>query len=677
MNAENCTERINDQEFTWFLAALSDEITFTYMTACTPAIRYAGFKHTGQLAGCTESGVIFGVKESDHTHLIDRQVIIDRAVSVKSYLWNHNFDPVYEKLHDADWDAVQAFLDSCASSTDLAHFYERIGLSNECNSIESLWLFSLRFQHRSKLFVWILAQLSSLRVPWAQQVTELNLAYQRLSHLPTNFAKLTQLTRLRLAHNQFEHLPQELTPLNNLTHLDVSTNQLVTLDETISNLESLTDLNLRDNTIEQLTTDLRFPMSLRQVDCGNNHLTSIPSGLCVLTQLVSLKLDGNPKLTDLGTQFFKLYERFTVAKGMPVFSCTVELDEQLMSHLFKAQLTGLCNTEDSATQHEVTRLNLSTMQLTAIDDGIVRLQNLQVLDLSENHLDCIPESISALEKLTVLDITGNPIKSLPKSLRTVKLDRQQWDDLAMQVCSMSKLETLDLRNNELTVLPADIVNLTGLRVLNLKGNHLTDIPDGITSLYLDRNQWDALESKVTNLTSLRYLSLHLNSVQEFPSSVTNLNTLEVLAINNGRFAAVPSDICRLTNLIRLDLSSNRIASLPAELSTLVSLRDINLSQNSMKQVPGVIRRLSQLEALNLRRNKLTAAPEWLGELQQLVYLNLRRNKLTQLPPELLQSFIERDGDTLHLDISKNKLTPAALSQILMTKSMGQHIQLTY
>ena len=105
----------------------------------------------------------------------------------------------------------------------------------------------------------------------------------------------------------------------------------------------------------------------------------------------------------------------------------------------KAQLTGLCNTEDTATQHEVTRLNLPTMQLTAIDDAIVRLQNLQVLDLSANHLDYIPESISALKKLTVLDITGNPIKSLPESLHTVKLDRQQWDDLVAQVCSISEL----------------------------------------------------------------------------------------------------------------------------------------------------------------------------------------------------------------------------------------------
>jgi len=680
MNAENCTERINDQEFTWFLEVFSDEITLRYVNVCTPAIRYAGLKHTGQLAGFTESGVVFGVKENDHTHLIDKQVIIDRAKEVKPHLWNSSFEAVYEKLNDANWDAVQAFLDACDSGINLTGLYQHLGLSKECNSIECLWLFSLRFKHRSKLFLWILAQLSSRRVPWAQQVTELNLAYQRLSHLPTNFAKLTQLTRLRLAHNQFEGLPQELALLNNLTHLDASTNQLVTLDETISNLESLTDLNLRDNTIEhieQLPTDLQFPMSLRQLDFGNNHLRSLPHGLCALPELVSLKLDGNPKLIDLGPQFSKLYERFTADKGMPIFSCTVGLDEQLMPQLFKAQLTGLCNSEDRETQYAITRLNLSTIQLTEIDDSIVRLKNLQVLDLSVNQLDCIPDSISALKKLTVLDITGNPIKSLPESLQTVKLDRQQWNDLADQVCSMSKLETLDLRNNELTVLPPDIVNLTQLRVLNLKGNHLRDIPDGITSLYLDRSQWDVLESKVTTLTNLRFLSLHLNAIQEFPSSVINLKTLEVLAINNGRFTEIPSEIGNMINLVHLDISSNRIASFPADLSTLVSLRDLNLSQNSIKQVPEAIRKLSQLEALNFRRNKLTTVPDWLGELQQLVYLNLRRNKLTQLPPDLLQSFIGRDGDSLHLDISKNKLTPAALSQILMTKSMGQYIQVTY
>ena len=92
-----------------------------------------------------------------------------------------------------------------------------------------------------------------------------------------------------------------------------------------------------------------------------------------------------------------------------------------------------------------------------------------------------------------------------------------------QLKSFPSLKELDLNNNELTSLSAEIGQLTSLE-----------------SLYLSRNQLTSLPAEIGQLTSLT--ELHLSG---------------------NRLTTVPYEIGLITSLVRLDLTNNKLTSMPA------------------------------------------------------------------------------------------------------------------
>ena len=118
----------------------------------------------------------------------------------------------------------------------------------------------------------------------------------------------------------------------------------------------------------------------------------------------------------------------------------------------------------------------------------------------------------------------------------------------------------NLSNNDLTTIPASLLQLPELKKLNLshnKINHLPDVP-----------QWSASLSAVDlSDNCLSWLSMNYGA-----SALVSLN------ISKNCFNSVPLCICTFTMLTSLDLSNNpRIRSLPCELGALTKLEELNLS----------------------------------------------------------------------------------------------------
>lgn len=93
----------------------------------------------------------------------------------------------------------------------------------------------------------------------------------------------------------------------------------------------------------------------------------------------------------------------------------------------------------------VTKLDLSSNELTSLPDSITTLVNLEILDLSNNNLTSLPESIGNLVNLKRLNLSRNQLTSLPKS----------FNDLV-------NLEILNLFLNQLETLP-DTTNFNNLK----------------------------------------------------------------------------------------------------------------------------------------------------------------------------------------------------------------------
>ena len=145
---------------------------------------------------------------------------------------------------------------------------------------------------------------------------------------------------------------------------------------------------------------------------------------------------------------------------------------------------------------------------------------------------------------------------------------------------------MNLGNNQLTGLPADIGQLTSLVELRLGENRLTSLPaeiwqlTSLTELVLDGNQLTSLPAEIGQLTSLERLTLGNNQLTSLPAEIGQLTLWRVGPRQQfpdepagGDWAAhiaegvepqrqlvdiVPANIEQLASLTELDLGNNQL-----------------------------------------------------------------------------------------------------------------------
>ena len=135
----------------------------------------------------------------------------------------------------------------------------------------------------------------------------------------------------------------------------------------IGRLSALRELNLGDNELTSLPAEIGRLTSLRDLFLIGNQLTSVPAEIGQLTSLTRLCLSHN-QLTSLPAEI--------------------------------GQLTAL------------TRLNLGDNQLTSLPAEIGQLTSLRDLYLGNNELSSLPAEIGQLTALEHLDLSGNQLTSV-------------------------------------------------------------------------------------------------------------------------------------------------------------------------------------------------------------------------------------------------------------------------
>lgn len=218
-------------------------------------------------------------------------------------------------------------------------------------------------------------------------------------------------------------------------------------------------------------------------------------------------------------------------------------------------------------------LSLQQHKLDGIPTQVFSLTNLRTLDISHNNLKKLSsdlasltnlkifkcngnklvrgslDSLPALEKLQVLNAgdnrLGRPLAApsgknqdgsaattplpavLPVSLKEVYLDSNYLEHVPLQLCSLAKLQILNVSKNNLVSIPIELC--TSLK--------------NIVELILDDNQLTSLPNEFGQLKKLKALSLKNNclSGSDTPQSI-------------------PSSVFADTPVIDLNLSGNKITS---------------------------------------------------------------------------------------------------------------------
>ncbi|NWU63770.1 LRSM1 ligase, partial [Pterocles burchelli] len=161
-----------------------------------------------------------------------------------------------------------------------------------------------------------------------------------------------------------------------------------------------------------------------------------------------------------------------------------------------------------------------------------------VLDISKCELSEVPYGAFAtckvLQKKVLIIHTNNLTSLVPKSC---------------SLLSLITVKVLDLHDNQLASLPADIGQLTALQVLNLERNLLKCLPQSIGDLAqlqmlnVKGNKLKELPTTVSGLRSLRTLDISGNMLQELPRVLAHIRTLETLILDASSMTYPPPDIC--------------------------------------------------------------------------------------------------------------------------------------
>uniref|UniRef100_A0A8D0G0H2 Leucine rich repeat and sterile alpha motif containing 1 n=1 Tax=Strix occidentalis caurina TaxID=311401 RepID=A0A8D0G0H2_STROC len=161
-----------------------------------------------------------------------------------------------------------------------------------------------------------------------------------------------------------------------------------------------------------------------------------------------------------------------------------------------------------------------------------------ILDISKCELSEVPfgafATCKVLQKKVLIIHTNNLTSLVPKSC---------------SLLSLITVKVLDLHDNQLASLPADIGQLTSLQVLNLERNLLKSLPQSIGDLAqlqmlnVKGNKLKDLPVTVSGLRSLRTLDISENVLQELPRVLAHIRTLETLTLDASSMTYPSPDIC--------------------------------------------------------------------------------------------------------------------------------------
>ena len=233
-------------------------------------------------------------------------------------------------------------------------------------------------------------------------------------------------------------------------------------------------------------------------------------------------------------------------------------------------------------------------------------QHWEVLDLRYCGLNVLPDMLGEMENLKVLSL-GNHSASIAGA-------SNNFSELPNSVENLQNLQSLNLRNSEIRILPAAFGKLESLKLLNLEYSKIGVLPysvgtlTNLQSLDLSSTKISVLPDSIGNLTNLQSLDLHKTPISVLPDSIGNLTNLPSLNLSDTRINKLPDSIGNLTNLQSLNLSNTEISKLPDSIGNLTNLQSLDLSDTKISVLPDSIGNLTNLQSLNLGGCHLKAIP---------------------------------------------------------------------
>jgi Protein tyrosine and serine/threonine kinase/Leucine rich repeat len=130
--------------------------------------------------------------------------------------------------------------------------------------------------------------------------------------------------------------------------------------------------------------------------------------------------------------------------------------------------------------------------------------------------------------------------------------------------------------------------------------------------------------------SLEILNLSDNHLHSLPADLGRLHQLKIIFLSNNDFEEVPEVLADCPNLSMVGFKSNKIRVLGENILPL-NVRWLILTDNKLERLPNSIGRLTKLQKLMLAGNQLRSLPDEMAACQNLELIRLAANRLESLP----------------------------------------------
>ncbi|KAG5886603.1 hypothetical protein JTB14_001027 [Gonioctena quinquepunctata] len=266
------------------------------------------------------------------------------------------------------------------------------------------------------------------------------------------------------------------------------------------------------------------------------------------------------------------------------------------------------------------------------------MTHVKILELRDNQIEVIPNEITNLVHLSRFDLTNNDVKELPNTMGL-----------------MPHLQTLKVEGNKLKQIRADIIQTGTNRILRFLRERISEEDLQALNIPSDVSYDRKIFPDRYTMRNGKILNLAMKTISEIPEECFHeAKEAKVTTVDlcKNKFTTVPSGLTIISDYItELNLSANLLSELPDFLADLAKLNFLDLSKNQLKSLPDTFSTMVSLRELILNNNKLAGIPDCIFGMIGVENLLMKENSIEEIPIDGLRNLKRLST----LDLSNNNI----------------------
>lgn len=197
------------------------------------------------------------------------------------------------------------------------------------------------------------------------------------------------------------------------------------------------------------------------------------------------------------------------------------------------------------------------------------LRGIKRLSLSENISEFPMAILSLADSLEILDLSDNKLSSLPAD-----------------IAQLTKLKIIFASNNCFSELPEALGACPSLEMVGFKSNQIKHVPEGalpasLRWLILTDNHIECLPDSLGERPRLQKLALAGNRLTSLPSTMDQLENLELLRISANQLTACPTQVLNLPKLAWFAFAGNPFCQSKVQIDSVPSIASSSYTLNNI------------------------------------------------------------------------------------------------